>query len=65
MTNPTIATADSAYNTAYMEMQKNMERLKAMVEKHSDTQSRNKKNWGFVGDLAQMNAKVLEALGKE
>lgn len=58
------SSADSEYSTGYMELLQNMDRLKARIEQHSVDQSKDKKNWGFVGDLAMMNKAVLEALGE-
>lgn len=55
-------TANTAYKTEQSRFIALMDELQTKVEKHGAEQQKDKKNWGFVGDLATINETLSEAL---
>ena len=50
--------SDKRYKELLKEIESNIELLKEKLKKHSEKQSKQPENWGFVGDISYINTKI-------
>ena len=55
-----MATTIERYSYHSEEIEKNLNQLKKKLKKHQSDFKKEQTNWGFIGDLAYVNEKLVE-----
>ena len=61
-TSKTTQTAAASYAANHAESNELLKRIAARLEQHSQDQAKRAFDWGYVGDLARVNAQLAEIL---
>jgi hypothetical protein len=58
-----MATANEEYDKAHDQVRQKVAELNRRLSDHSTKQTKDTKNWGYVGDMQCLNSELDEILG--